>query len=72
MGVQPDVPVFEPTIRERLLLVQAVYEYGADEWDGISQLMSHHPLVTRPDGSFSPEICQSVYTESMRGTGQDM
>jgi bromodomain-containing protein 8 len=42
--------------RERLLVAQAVYEYGANAWPDISRVLSKHPLITRPKGFFSPQV----------------
>jgi len=44
------------TARERLLVAQAVYEYGANAWPDISRVLSKHPLITRPKGFFSPQV----------------
>lgn len=42
--------------RERLLVAQAVYEYGANAWPDISKVLSKHPLISRPKGFFSPQV----------------
>jgi len=42
--------------RERLLVAQAVYEYGSNAWLDISKVLSKHPLITRPKGFFSPQV----------------
>lgn len=52
---------------ERLILAQAVYEYGADAWQTVSQVVSKHPCLTREPSSklFSPQFCQAIYTRLM-------
>jgi bromodomain-containing protein 8 len=49
--------------RERLLVAQAVYEYGANAWHDISKVLSKHPLINRPKGFFSPQVlfCSATY-----------
>lgn len=44
------------TTRERLLVAQAVYEYGSNAWPDISHVLSKHPLISRPKGFFSPQV----------------
>lgn len=50
--------------RERLLVAQAVYEYGANAWLDISRVLSKHPLISRPKGFFSPQVHICVATHS--------
>ena len=44
------------TNTERLLLAQAVYQEGADDWQKISQIISNHPLIGRPKSYFNPSV----------------
>lgn len=41
---------------ERLILAQAVYEFGADAWPSVSNAVSKHPALARPDQLFSPQV----------------
>ncbi|KAI6105548.1 hypothetical protein F5141DRAFT_1124424 [Pisolithus sp. B1] len=51
---------------ERLILAQAVYEYGADAWQTVSQVVSKHPCLTQPSSElFTPQFCQAIYTRLM-------
>jgi hypothetical protein len=45
------------TNTERLLLAQAVYQEGANDWFKVSQIISNHPLIGRPKSYFSPSVC---------------
>ncbi|KAI6113643.1 hypothetical protein EV401DRAFT_1890130 [Pisolithus croceorrhizus] len=55
---------------ERLILAQAVYEYGADAWQTVSQVVSKHPCLTQPSSElFSPQFCQAIYTRLMGEAG---
>jgi len=44
------------TNTERLLLAQAVYQEGADDWSKVSQIISNHPLIGRPKSYFNPSV----------------
>ncbi|KAI6047149.1 hypothetical protein EDC04DRAFT_3135854 [Pisolithus marmoratus] len=54
---------------ERLILAQAVYEYGANAWQSVSQVVSKHPCLTQPSSKlFTPQVsfsCQAIYTRLM-------
>ncbi|THH15488.1 hypothetical protein EW146_g4990 [Bondarzewia mesenterica] len=54
---------------ERLILAQAVYEIGSGSWSGVSRVVSEHPLLSRPKGSFTSESCQSIYLQLMNDAG---
>ncbi|KAF8759561.1 bromo domain [Rhizoctonia solani] len=41
------------SVREKLLLSQAIYEYGSSKWDEVSKLVVAHPLTERPNTFFS-------------------
>jgi len=45
------------TNTERLLLAQAVYQEGANDWSKVSQIISNHPLIGRPKSYFNPLVC---------------
>jgi len=57
--------------RERLLIAQVVYEVGTGDWDEVSQLMSNHPLITRPKGFFSPQSCSAMHSTLMSEIGYE-
>lgn len=44
------------TNTERLLLSQAVYQEGANDWFKVSQIISNHPLIGRPKSYFNPTV----------------
>lgn len=50
-------PMDQLTNTERLLLAQAVYQEGADDWPKVSQIISNHPLIGRPKSYFNPSVC---------------
>ncbi|KAI6151888.1 hypothetical protein BKA82DRAFT_4104505 [Pisolithus tinctorius] len=51
---------------EQLVLAQAVYEYGANAWHTVSQVVSKHPCLTQSSSKlFSPQFCQAIYTRLM-------
>lgn len=52
---QPDVSSLSNV--ERLLLAQAVYEFGANAWPHVSKLLSKHPLLSRPKAFFNAQVC---------------
>ena len=56
---QPDISSLSNI--ERLLLAQAVYEFGADAWLHVSKLLSKHPLVlSRPKAFFNAQVCPQI------------
>ncbi|EUC57824.1 bromodomain domain protein [Rhizoctonia solani AG-3 Rhs1AP] len=57
------------SIREKLLLSQAIYEYGSSKWDEVSKLIVSHPLTERPNTFFSPNNCLAMYNHLMRDVG---
>jgi bromodomain-containing protein 8 len=55
--------------RERLLLAQAVYEYGNQAWDQVSQLLINHPLLVQTSTDvkkFTPQRCTEWYDSLMQ------
>ncbi|QRW16083.1 bromodomain associated protein [Rhizoctonia solani] len=57
------------SVREKLLLSQAIYEYGSSKWDEVSKLVVAHPLTERPNTFFSPNNCLAMYNHLMRDVG---
>lgn len=53
----PSPPMDQLTNTERLLLAQAVYQEGANDWSKVSQIISNHPLIGRPKSYFNPSVC---------------
>ncbi|CAG8484572.1 11955_t:CDS:2 [Ambispora gerdemannii] len=49
------------TAFEKLLLAQAVYKYGDDNWLAVSRIMKQHPMIERQAEFFSPKICSNKY-----------
>jgi len=45
------------TNTERLLLAQAVYQEGTNDWSKVSQIISTHPLIGRPRSYFNASVC---------------
>ena len=41
---------------ERLILAQAVYEFGSSKWDKVATILSTHPLLHRPKNFYTPEV----------------
>ncbi|KDQ64541.1 hypothetical protein JAAARDRAFT_28185 [Jaapia argillacea MUCL 33604] len=64
-----EVDVSSLTNIERLLLAQAVYEFGSDSWNEVSKLLSKHPLLTRPKTFFTPHSCNAIYSHLMKDAG---
>ena len=60
--------------REKLLLTQAVYEYGNNAWEQISQLLVNHPLLsTKNQGhKFNPPNCKEYYDALAQNENIDM
>lgn len=61
---------FEPSrlnTRERLIFSQAVHEFGSDAWIEISKLLSKHPLISRPKGTFNPQVSSHMYSSGYVG-----
>ena len=69
----PSLPISteEMTLRERLILAQAVYEYGAKQttWPEIAKLLSKHPLISRPKNFFTAQSCVMMYERLMNEAG---
>ncbi|KAI8338793.1 hypothetical protein EDC96DRAFT_487483 [Choanephora cucurbitarum] len=51
----------EWTILEKLLLSQAVYKYGEDNWFQIARNLKHHALLDRPSDYFNQKNCSLQY-----------
>lgn len=46
----------EWTVLEKLLLSQAVYKYGEDNWFQIARNLKHHALLDRPSDYFNQKV----------------
>ncbi|KAI7900471.1 uncharacterized protein BX663DRAFT_158061 [Cokeromyces recurvatus] len=51
----------EWTVLEKLLLSQAVYKYGEDNWFQIARNLKHHALLDRPADYFNQKNCSLQY-----------
>ncbi|KAG1052969.1 hypothetical protein G6F43_004923 [Rhizopus delemar] len=51
----------EWTILEKLLLSQAIYKYGEDNWFQIARSLKHHALLDRPSDYFNQKSCSLQY-----------
>ncbi|KAL9538013.1 hypothetical protein MBANPS3_011272 [Mucor bainieri] len=51
----------EWTILEKLLLSQAVYKYGEDNWFQVARNLKHHALLDRPSDYFTQKNCSHQY-----------
>ncbi|KAI8053670.1 Bromodomain-containing protein [Gilbertella persicaria] len=49
------------TVLEKLLLSQAVYKYGEDNWFQIARNLKHHALLDRPSDYFNQKNCSLQY-----------
>ncbi|KAI9279351.1 hypothetical protein BY458DRAFT_431858 [Sporodiniella umbellata] len=49
------------TVLEKLLLSQAVYKYGEDNWSQIARNLKHHALLDRPSDYFNQKNCSLQY-----------
>lgn len=55
---------------EKLLIAQAVYKFGALDWDKISGLLANHPVVDgRPAEWFDTKTCEAYYVGLMTEAG---
>ncbi|KAH9943439.1 uncharacterized protein BXZ73DRAFT_97479 [Epithele typhae] len=54
---------------ERLIFAQAVHEFGANAWQEVSKLLSQHPLVSQPKGTFTPQSCSVLHHNLMDEAG---
>ena len=52
------------SILESLLLAQAVYKYGDDNWNAVSRILKQHPSITRKSVDFFTTKVIRVYSES--------
>ncbi|KAI8986040.1 hypothetical protein BDB01DRAFT_787469 [Pilobolus umbonatus] len=51
----------EWTVLEKLLLSQAVYKYGEDNWHEIAKKLKQHALLHRPSDYFNQKNCSLQY-----------
>ena len=50
----------EPSCRDKLLLSQAVYELGADDWPKVSGILVSHPYVDNHTAVSTPEVGATI------------
>lgn len=51
---------------ERLILAQAVYEFGSNKWDNVSTILSTHSMLHRPKNYFTPEVSIASFAPRVR------
>ncbi|KAI0723304.1 hypothetical protein C8Q76DRAFT_722382 [Earliella scabrosa] len=54
---------------ERLIFAQAVHEFGSNAWQEVSKLLSKHPSISQPKGTFTPQSCFALYKYLMEDAG---
>ncbi|TFK75869.1 hypothetical protein BDN72DRAFT_831308 [Pluteus cervinus] len=64
-----DPPPLTPL--ESLLLAQAVWELGADDWPAVSKVLCKHPLLSRQKSFFTPQSCHAMYVYLMKQANLD-
>ncbi|GJE84851.1 bromodomain-domain-containing protein [Phanerochaete sordida] len=50
---------------ERLILSQAIYEFGADNMPQVATLLGSHTMISRPHHFFTAETCSTVFEKLM-------
>ncbi|KAI0921098.1 hypothetical protein AcW2_006185 [Taiwanofungus camphoratus] len=65
----PEVDVSSLNNTERLILSQAVYEFGSNAWVEVSKLLTKHPLMTLPKNFFTAQSCRVIYLQLMEDAG---
>ncbi|EKM59508.1 uncharacterized protein PHACADRAFT_250061 [Phanerochaete carnosa HHB-10118-sp] len=50
---------------ERLILSQAIYEFGTDNMPQVATLLESHAMISRPHNFFTVETCSTVYEKLM-------
>jgi hypothetical protein len=68
---KPATPKLDYTSNERLLLSQAVYECGNQDWDGVHAMLRDHPLLRPRTSLDSANACQTAYIHLMSLLGHD-
>eukprot|EP00123_Amoebidium_parasiticum_P013564 comp22029_c0_seq1/m.31968 comp22029_c0_seq1/g.31968 ORF comp22029_c0_seq1/g.31968 comp22029_c0_seq1/m.31968 type:complete len:814 (-) comp22029_c0_seq1:24-2465(-) len=53
------------TLREKLLLAEAVYRHGAHNWGEVSRTLARHRDSERPPGWFAPEKCAHMFAKQL-------
>jgi hypothetical protein len=61
----------EWTILEKLLLSQAVYKYGEDNWFQIARSLKHHALLDRPSDYFNQKVKRKKGKEKGEKKGKE-
>ncbi|KAI0750804.1 hypothetical protein C8Q80DRAFT_1153974 [Daedaleopsis nitida] len=65
----PELDVANLSTVERLIFAQAVHEFGSGAWPEVAKLLSKHPLISQPDGTFTPQSCSALYKHLMDDAG---
>lgn len=51
---------------EKLLVAQTVYEFGREAWSTVAQLLTEHPSLDRPKGSFTARVRYLLFPATSR------
>lgn len=51
---------------ERLILVQAVYKFGNEDWQLVSKTLREHPLLKRHGNFFSEKACSAKFASILK------
>ncbi|KAI9063245.1 Bromodomain-containing protein [Trametes sanguinea] len=65
----PELDLSSLNTVERLIFAQAVHEFGANAWTEVSKLLSNHPMITQPKGTFTPQSCPVLHRRLMEDAG---
>ncbi|KAI0335468.1 hypothetical protein GY45DRAFT_1366563 [Cubamyces sp. BRFM 1775] len=65
----PAVDISDLNNVERLIFAQAVHEFGATAWPEVAKLLSNHPLISQPKGTFTPQSCPTLHRLLMEDAG---
>ncbi|RPD67164.1 hypothetical protein L226DRAFT_529551 [Lentinus tigrinus ALCF2SS1-7] len=65
----PELDASNLTNVERLIFAQAVHEFGSNAWQEVAKLLSTHPLISQPKGTFTPQSCSTLYKHLMEEAG---
>ncbi|KAI9001010.1 hypothetical protein BD414DRAFT_473371 [Trametes punicea] len=65
----PELDVSNLNNVERLIFAQAVHEFGADAWPEVAKLLSNHPLISQPKGTFTLHSCPILHRRLMEEAG---
>ncbi|KAI0650813.1 hypothetical protein C8Q79DRAFT_945224 [Trametes meyenii] len=65
----PELEVSNLNNVERLIFAQAVHEFGTNAWPEVAKLLSNHPLISQPKGTFTAQSCPLLHRRLMEDAG---